>query len=55
MVICKSRTLEFRAGKSKVQGQSEYKERLWLIEVEKERDRLCGWLLNCIATLYSTE
>lgn len=50
MVGCDPRTLEAKAGRSKVQGQSEYIEKLWLIEVEKRRNGLCGWMLNCIAT-----
>lgn len=49
MVGCNPRTLEAKAGRSKVHGQSEY------IEVEKRKNGLCGWMLNSIATLHSTE
>lgn len=44
MMVCNLRTLEAKAGRSKVYDQSEYIEKLWLLEVGKERERIV-WLL----------
>lgn len=44
MVVSNPRTLEAKAGRSKVQGQSDYVEQLWLIEIEKEKEQIV-WLV----------
>lgn len=49
MVVCHPRTLEGKAGRTKVLGQFEYVEELWLIKVEKEKKKIVGLL----AGLYS--